>query len=81
LIKIVEEQRFSRYHVHFLRFFFEHFKTHKKEGAKILKTKYAVFVYYKLESKYKKSSKFEEVIVQSQKKCLISNDMRQIFIF
>jgi hypothetical protein len=35
---------------------------------KISKTEYAVFVYYKLESKYKKSSKFEEVMVQNQKK-------------
>jgi hypothetical protein len=30
----------------------------KKEGVKISKTEYAVFVYYKLESRYKKSSKF-----------------------
>jgi hypothetical protein len=36
--------------------------------VKISKTEYAVFVYYKLESKYKKSSKFEEVMVQNQKK-------------
>jgi hypothetical protein len=36
--------------------------------VKISKTEYAVFVYYKLESKYKKISKFEEVMVQNQKK-------------
>jgi hypothetical protein len=36
--------------------------------VKISKTEYAVFVYYKLESIYKKSSKFEEVMVQNQKK-------------
>jgi hypothetical protein len=40
----------------------------KKEGVKISKSEYAVFVYYKLESKYKKSSKFEEVMAQNQKK-------------
>jgi hypothetical protein len=34
----------------------------------ISKTEYAVFVIYKLESKYKKYSKFEEVMVQNQKK-------------
>jgi hypothetical protein len=43
--------------------------------VKISKTEYAVFVYYKLESKYKKSSKFEEVMVQNQKK--MSDGMRQ----
>jgi hypothetical protein len=37
----------------------------KKGGGKISKTMY---VYYKLESKYKKSSKFEKVMVQNQKK-------------
>jgi hypothetical protein len=36
--------------------------------VKISKTEYAVFVYYKLESKYKKICKFEEVMVQNQKK-------------
>jgi hypothetical protein len=36
--------------------------------VKIKKTEYAVFVFYKLESTYKKSSKFEEVMVQNQKK-------------
>jgi hypothetical protein len=36
--------------------------------VKISKTEYAVFVYFKLESKYKKSSKFEEVMVQNKKK-------------
>jgi hypothetical protein len=36
--------------------------------VKISKTEHAVFVYYKLESKYKKSSKFEEVMVQNKKK-------------
>jgi hypothetical protein len=46
--------------------------------VKISKTEYAVDVYYKLESKYKKSSKFEEVIVQNKKKSLISNGMRHI---
>jgi hypothetical protein len=40
----------------------------KKEGVKFSKTEYAVFVYYKLESKFKKSNKFEEVMVQNQKK-------------
>jgi hypothetical protein len=40
----------------------------KKEGVNITKTEYVVFVYYKLESKYNKSSKFEEVMVQNQKK-------------
>jgi hypothetical protein len=38
--------------------------------VKISKTEYAVFVYYKLESKYKKSNKFEEVMVQNQKKIM-----------
>jgi hypothetical protein len=38
------------------------------EGVKISKTEYAVFVQYKVESKYKKSSKFEEIMVQNQKK-------------
>jgi hypothetical protein len=36
--------------------------------VKISQTENAVFVYYKLESKYKKSSKFEELMVQNQKK-------------
>jgi hypothetical protein len=40
----------------------------KKGGVKISKTENAVFVYYNLESEYKKSSKFEEVMVQNQKK-------------
>jgi hypothetical protein len=44
------------------------FRAIKKKEVKILKTEYAVFVYYKLESKYKKSSKFEEVMVQNPKK-------------
>jgi hypothetical protein len=44
----------------------------KKEGVKISKTEYAVFVYYKLESKYKKSSKFEKVMIQNQQKIMIS---------
>jgi hypothetical protein len=36
-------------------------------------------MYYELESKYKKSSKFEEVMVQNQKKNVsISNGMRRI---
>jgi hypothetical protein len=48
----------------------------QKKGVKISKTEYAVFVYYKLESKYKKSSKFEEVMVQNQKKSVISTGMR-----
>jgi hypothetical protein len=37
-------------------------------------------VYYKLELKYKKSSKFDEVIVQNQKKGLISFGLRSLFI-
>jgi hypothetical protein len=36
--------------------------------VKISKTEYAVFVYYKLESKCKKSNKFEKVMVQNKKK-------------
>jgi hypothetical protein len=36
--------------------------------VKISKTEYAVFVHCKLESKYKKSIKYEEVMVQNQKK-------------
>jgi hypothetical protein len=36
--------------------------------VKISKTEYAVLVYYKLESIYKKSSKFEDVMVQNKKK-------------
>jgi hypothetical protein len=40
----------------------------KKEGVKISKTEYTVFVYYKQDSKYKKSSKFEEVMVHNKKK-------------
>jgi hypothetical protein len=36
--------------------------------VKISKTEYAVFVQYEIESKYKKSSKFVEVMVQNQKK-------------
>jgi hypothetical protein len=48
---------FSCYHINFLRFFFE--EPLKKGGGKH---------YYKLESKYKKSIKFVEVMVQNQKK-------------
>jgi hypothetical protein len=40
----------------------------KKGGGENFKSRYVVFVLYKLESKYKKSSKFEEVMVQNQKK-------------
>jgi hypothetical protein len=43
-------------------------KAIKKGGVKISKTEYAVFVYYKQVSKYKKSSKFEEFMIQNQKK-------------
>jgi hypothetical protein len=58
--------------------FLEHFKSHKKGGENF---KNSVFIYYKLESQYKKSSKFEEVMVQNQKKkCLISKGIRQIVI-
>jgi hypothetical protein len=78
---------FSCYHVHFFRFFFEHLKSHKKGGVEISKTEYAVFVYYKLESIYKTSSKFEEVMVQNQKKnvwsqmeCVIKNPTVQGFL-
>jgi hypothetical protein len=50
----------------------------KKGGLKILKTEYAVFVFYKLQSKYKKSSKFEGFMLQNLKNCLISNGIRQV---
>jgi hypothetical protein len=50
----------------------------KKGRGEISKTEYAVFVYSKLESIYKKSSKFEEVRVQNLKKCLISNGMSPV---
>jgi hypothetical protein len=47
----------SCFDVQFLRFLFEHHKSHKKGG-----------VNYKLELKYKKSSKYEEGMVRKQKK-------------
>jgi hypothetical protein len=43
---------FSSLHVHFLRFLFEHLKSHKKGGVKISKTEYAVFVQYEVEQTY-----------------------------
>jgi hypothetical protein len=46
----------------FLDFSLNTSRAMKKEGVKISKTKYAFFVYYKQESRYKKSSKFEEVM-------------------
>jgi hypothetical protein len=43
---------FSCFHVHFLRFFFEDFKSHKKEGGKTSKTEYAVFVQNQVDQTY-----------------------------
>jgi hypothetical protein len=61
----------------FLDFYFDIARAIKKEGGENFK-KFAVFMYCKLESKYKTSSTFDEVMVQNQKKnvflyCFVAN--------